>query len=348
MSIADPSSSPVPCSPERFVSQYIDTHTAGEPTRVVHQCDQEFMSLMPCDLVRRLSSDSDALRSSLINEPRGHEAMVGAILCQPKDPECCSGVVFINNEGYLGMCGHGAIGVAVALHYMGRIQPGNHFIDTPVGKVGLKLVGSNDVEINNVASYRFRHDVQVSVPELGVFHGDVAWGGNWFFLVKSCPWELTFDNIAKLTDYSIQIRDALSDQGITGKDGAFIDHVELFGPATTTGADSRNFVLCPGGAYDRSPCGTGTSAKLACLAADGRLAPGESWVQESIIGSQFVASYRTATDGTILPTICGQAYVCGEGRTIFQQNDPFAFGITGSGAQGRQALGKHSHGEAVQ
>ncbi|OYP28518.1 hydroxyproline-2-epimerase [Rhodopirellula sp. MGV] len=307
--------------------EYIDAHTAGEPTRVVIAGATELAMLTPKALVERLSNADDWIRASLIDEPRGHQAMVGAMLCQPANADCAAGVVFFNNTGYLGMCGHGAIGVAVVLGYLGKLVPGYHQLDTPVGTVGVNLIDSHQVEIKNVPSYRYRNDVTVRVDGIGEVTGDVAWGGNWFFLTQSCLLPLTTDNLAPLTDLSIRIQDALAQQGVTGANGAMIDHVEFFAPTETEDADCRNFVLCPGGAYDRSPCGTGTSAKLACLAAEGMLAPGEIWVQESIIGSRFVGTYELGTDGMILPTIRGSAYVCSEGRAVYQSDDPFACGL---------------------
>ena len=168
------------------------------------------------------------------------------------------------------------------------------------------------------------------MPGLGKITGDVAWGGNWFFLVNDHGQRIALDNVTLLTDYTTRMRHALNEQGISGADGAEIDHIELFAP-DPEGADSRNFVLCPGNAYDRSPCGTGTSAKLACLAADGKLAPGEVWTQASVIGSTFRASYERETaageGARIIPTLRGSAYVCAEATLLIDDADPFAWGI---------------------
>ena len=157
--------------------------------------------------------------------------------------------------------------------------------------------------------------------------GDIAWGGNWFFLIHGPPLPLTVDNIRSLSDAAQRVRDELNRQGVTGENGAEIDHIEFFGPPDSPRSDSRSFVYCPGGAYDRSPCGTGTSAKLACLAADGKLKPNIPWVQESIIGSRFTATYREGSRGQIIPEITGHAYVCSEGALIQQPDDPFRLGI---------------------
>jgi 4-hydroxyproline epimerase len=252
--------------------------------------------------------------------------MVGALLCEPDDPAAAAGVIFFNNVGYLGMCGHGTIGLVASLAHAGKIAVGRHRIDTPVGPVDATLNANGSVSVRNVPAYRHRRAVTVDVPGHGPLTGDVAWGGNWFFLVAEHGRELVPARIAGLTAFTEAIRDALHAQGITGADGAYIDHIELFADSPVAGVDSRNFVLCPGSAYDRSPCGTGTSAKLACLAADDALAPGEIWRQESIIGSVFEGSY--AIDGdALVPTITGYAHIMGEGRLVFDERDPFMLGI---------------------
>jgi proline racemase len=251
--------------------------------------------------------------------------MVGAILCPAPDAECVTGVIFFNNVGYLGMCGHGTIGVAVTLGHLGRIKAGRHHLETPVGRIPIEYDGSNTVSLENVPSYRHAKDVAVDVKGIGKVTGDVAWGGNWFFLVRDQLGPLDLAHVARLTDVTLRIRAALNENDITGSDGAEIDHVELFGPAADTRNQSRNFVLCPGGAYDRSPCGTGTSAKIACLAADGLLQPGESWRQESLLGSVFTASYRREGN-RIVPRISGQAYVTAEATLLVDETDPFTWG----------------------
>lgn len=307
---------------------YVDSHTEGEPTRVI-TAGVPSLGAGPVSKKLERLRECDWFRRCVILEPRGSDAVVGAVLCEPEAPGCVAGVIFINNAGYLGMCGHGAIGVAVTLHYLGHIGLGKHKIETPVGVVEVNLLEPHRVAIENVPSYRLHRQVTVDVPELGKFKGDVAWGGNWFFLTETIPCPLTLDNVAPLNSAAGKIRTALSAQGITGFDGAEIDHVEFFAPPSSPTLHSKNFVYCPGGAYDRSPCGTGTSAKLACLADDGKLAAGEVWLQESIIGSHFEASYRNGESNTIVPTIIGRAFVCGEGKLIRQADDPFINGISG-------------------
>jgi 4-hydroxyproline epimerase len=268
----------------------------------------------------------DEFRSAVVNEPRGSDAIVGALLCEPVDPSSAAGVIFFNNVGYLGMCGHGTIGLVVTLAYLDRIKPGLHRIETPVGTVEARLDGSHRVTIKNVASYRSSSRVAVDVPGYGTVHGDVAWGGNWFFLVEDHGQELSLAKLDDLTELTWRIRRELERQGITGDDGQEIDHIELFAPSEIEGIDSRNFVLCPGKAYDRSPCGTGTSAKLACLYADGKLAEGQVWRQESIVGSVFEGSV-SIIDGKIHPAITGAAFVTAEAELILDERDPFRMGI---------------------
>jgi 4-hydroxyproline epimerase len=307
----------------------IDSHTEGEPTRLIVSGGPDLGS-GPLDERRaRFAAEFDNVRSFAVNEPRGSDAVVGALLCEPVDPACAAGLIFFNNVGYLGMCGHGTIGAAVTLAHMGRIGPGTHRFETPVGEVTVELLGRNEVEIENVPSWRYRKDVAVAVDGLGTVVGDIAWGGNWFFLVGTPPLPLVMANIQDLTRAADAIARALETAGITGADGAKIDHVEFFGPPRDPAADSRNFVLCPGGAYDRSPCGTGTSAKLACLAADGKLGPGETWIQESIVGSRFAAQYRLGPEGRIVPRIRGRAYVVAEATLLRDPEDPFADGMRG-------------------
>jgi 4-hydroxyproline epimerase len=272
----------------------------------------------------------DGYRRAILCEPRGSDVLVGAYLLEPSDPSCVTGVIFFNNAGYLGMCGHGAIGVVATLAHMGRIQSGIHRIETPVGIVEAELRAGGVIACHNVPAYRLRTQVEVTVPGYGAVRGDIAWGGNWFFLVEHTS-ALTIESVHTLTDFTWAIRLALVDQGITGADGAEIDHVELFGEPHDQANQSRNFVLCPGKAYDRSPCGTGTSAKMACLAADGKLKAGEIWRQEGILGTVFTGSFEldggATTRERILPTISGSASITAESTLIFTPEDPFRMGV---------------------
>lgn len=325
----------------------IDSHTAGEPTRLVVTGGPDLGQGTLAERRERFRKEFDRFRSAIVNEPRGSDVMVGAFLCPPNDPSGVAGVIFFNNVGYLGMCGHGMIGAVVTLGHLGRIGVGTHRLDTPVGVVAVEYDGKNLVTVANVPSYRHRKDVSVHVEGIGTITGDIAWGGNWFFLVSAHGQTLEPGNVEALTQFTWKIRQALVAHRITGVDGAEIDHIELFGAPTKPApygarlADSRNFVLCPGKAYDRSPCGTGTSAKIACLIADGKLRPGEVWRQESIVGTIFEAwgtlAPSTLTSGPspegrreeILPFIRGSAYVTAEATLLLDDADPFQWGIRG-------------------
>jgi 4-hydroxyproline epimerase len=306
--------------------QVIDSHTGGEPTRLVVTGGPDLGSGPLAERLERFRNQHDHFRSAIVNEPRGSDVMVGALLCSPLDPTCAAGVIFFNNVGYLGMCGHGTIGLVATLAHMKRINSGQHKIETPVGTVTAVLHESGEVTVNNVASYRSAANVAVDVPGYGEVHGDVAWGGNWFFLVRNHSMELTLQNIDELTAFTWAIRKSLRDHGIAGADGKEIDHVELYGPSQLPGVDSKNFVLCPGKAYDRSPCGTGTSAKLACLYSDGKIAEGQTWRQESIVGSVFEGSV-TVHDGKVYPSIKGSAFVNAEAELVLDPRDPLCMGI---------------------
>lgn len=303
------------------VVRIVDSHTGGEPTRLVIEGGPDLGAGPLAERARRFRSEFDRWRSAVVNEPRGSDVLVGALLMEPHEPGCDVGVIFFNNVGVLGMCGHGTIGLVVSLARLGRVQPGVVRIDTPVGVVAATLHADGSVSVDNVPSQRRAARVTVAVEGLGPVRGDVAWGGNWFFLVEDHDQRLEPGNVGALVDYTARVRAAVNAQGFPE-----VDHVELFAPSPTPGVHSRNFVLCPGGAYDRSPCGTGTSAKLACLAADGKLAEGAEWVQESIVGSVFRGRYRRDGD-TILPTITGTAYVSGEGVLWLDPRDPFRWGI---------------------
>ncbi len=306
--------------------QVIDTHTGGEPTRVVIAGGPELGTGSMAERLAAFREGHDRFRSAVVNEPRGSDVMVGALILEPVDPSAAAGVIFFNNVGYLGMCGHGTIGVGVALQYGGKIGPGTHRLETPVGDVAITVEGPNTVAIDNVESYRHAKGIEIEVPGLRPYVGDIAWGGNWFFLVHDHGETIAPANIERLSDVTWRIRQELNARGIRGADGGEIDHIELFGPPGDPSADSKNFVLCPGRAYDRSPCGTGTSAKLACLVADGKLPEGRVWRQESIIGSVFEGSARVG-DGRIRPRIRGTAYVNAESTLIIDPSDPFAMGI---------------------
>ncbi|MBK6294456.1 MAG: proline racemase family protein [Rhodoferax sp.] len=303
----------------------LDSHTGGEPTRLVVGGFPDLGGLPLADAVRCLRTQHDHYRRAVVCEPRGSDVLVGALLLAPIHAQSLASVIFFNNVGYLGMCGHGTIGLMATLEHLGRVTPGSYAIDTPVGTVQARLHGQGRVSVENVRSYRHLASVTLNVDGYGRVVGDVAWGGNWFFLLDAGSMPLTLANVDALTRFAQAVRQALRAQGVTGRDGAEIDHIELMGPAHVAGHDGRNFVLCPGGAFDRSPCGTGTSAKLACLAADGKLAKDATWRQESVIGSVFDARFRPEGE-QIIPTITGQAFLSGELTLLLDPADPLCWG----------------------
>ena len=322
---------------------FLDSHTGGEPTRLIEDAASlDLGSGSVADKLSRLKTNHDTFRSQVLNEPRGSDVLVGALLVPPSDLSCQFGVIFFNNVGYLSMCGHGTIGVIVSLSYLGRITPGSYKIETPVGIVEAtlhpndfpRLLGEgreawvrsdypNRVSVRNIPAYRHLKQVAVEIDGRTI-HGDVAWGGNWFFLIHDHGLNVNLQNLDQLTDFAWRVREAYTLMGIVGADGHEVDHVELF--TDTPDADSKSFVLCPGKAYDRSPCGTGTSAKLACLSADGKLAEGQIWKQQSVIGSIFEGQIQIQ-NGSIIPTITGEAWVMAEGELLIDERDPFKDGI---------------------
>jgi 4-hydroxyproline epimerase len=303
--------------------QVIDSHTGGEPTRVVVAGGPDLGTGPLAERARVFREKFDSFRSCVVNEPRGSDVLVGALLCEPDDSANAAGVIFFNNVGVLGMCGHGTIGLAVTLAHLGKFAPGEHRIETNVGVVKVTLHDSHRVTVRNVPSFRLHTNVSVDVEGLGRVRGDIAWGGNWFFLVKEHREEISVRNVERLTDVTWRIRQAVN--------AAFpepVDHIELFGPPVDPANHARNFVLCPGKAYDRSPCGTGTSAKLACLYVDGELKPGEIWRQESITGSVFEGSVEPSCDGGVVsPSITGTAYIIAEAALLVDADDPLKDGI---------------------
>ncbi|PYE85524.1 proline racemase family protein [Pseudoroseicyclus aestuarii] len=305
----------------------IDSHTGGEPTRVILDGFPD-LGEGPLSLrATRLATDFRDTYRAVVLEPRGQVAMVGALLVPPTDPSCVTGVIYFDVEAVLGMCGHGTIGLAATLYHMGRIGLGSHRIETPAGIVTVELHDANTVTVTNIESRRVSHAVTVEVPGVGPVTGDVAYGGNWFFLVDASPVAVAPGNIRALTDAAVATREALHAQKIGGEAGEPVDHVIFYGPSDDPLVHSRNFVLCPDDAYDRSPCGTGSSARLACLAAEGRLGSGEEIVQHSVIGSAYRLSWMPGARGGVIPRITGQAFVMATAELIFDEADPFRHGI---------------------
>ena len=319
------STSEVGATPSRI--RVVDSHTEGEPTRVVIEGWPQPRGATMAERAADMRERFDHLRRAVVCEPRGHDAIVGALLTPPEHPDSAAGVIFFNNGTYLGMCGHGTIGVVRTLHYLGRIGAGSIRLDTPVGTVTAELSDSGTVTLENIPSYCHATDVAVDVPGVGRVVGDVAWSGNWFFITHHTPVAVSAANVRELTRFTQAVQDALNDAGITGANGVPIDHIEISAPPSRPDADSRNFVLCSGGEYDRSPCGTGTSAKLAILHARGELALGAEWHQESITGSLFTGWLTSNERGDLVPHIRGRAFVTGETTLLFEEGDPFLLGI---------------------
>ncbi|WP_170588745.1 proline racemase family protein [Ruegeria arenilitoris] len=305
----------------------IDSHTGGEPTRVILDGAPDLGSGPLSERAGLLATQHRRFWRSVMLEPRGQPAMVGALLVPSVDPSCVTGVIYFDVDAVLGMCGHGTIGLTVTLAHLGRIGVGTHRIETPAGVVTVKLHDPNTVTVTNIESRRVHQAVTIEVPDFGPVTGDVAYGGNWFFIVDPSPVPVEPANIRQLTDLGVAIRQASVGQGVGGEAGEPIDHVIFQEAAPDPDVHSRNFVLCPDDAYDRSPCGTGSSARLACLAADGRLAPDEEIVQASVIGSPYRLSYQPGPNGGVIPSITGQAFVMAESRLIFDPADPFRSGI---------------------
>lgn len=305
----------------------IDSHTGGEPTRVVVSGGPSLGFGALAERAQRLAEQHTSFWRSIMLEPRGQTAMVGALLVEPLDPTCVTGVIYFDAKAVLGMCGHGTIGLAVTLAHLGRIGSGRHKIDTPVGVIEVDLLDANTAAVTNVESYRARRAQQLNVDGIGTVTGDVAYGGNWFFIIDPSPVAIETGNISALSAAALAVRAAAHAQGVGGDDGQPIDHVIFQGPSQNAGVHSRNFVFCPDDTFDRSPCGTGSSARLACLAADGLLEPGQEIIQESVIGSTYRLSYQTGENGGVIPTIIGQAHIMAEATLVFQEGDPYKNGI---------------------
>lgn len=303
----------------------IDSHTEGEPTRMVVDGGPNLGTGSLSHRLEIFRRDFDGFRRALVNEPRGSEVAVGALLVPPLRATSTAGVIFFDNAQYLGMCGHGTIGVIVSLAFLGRIGPGEHSIETPVGTVRAVLRDDGAVSVENVESRCARLDVSIEVPGYGRVTGDVAWGGNWFFLLDEAPCPVSRENIPALSEFTKAVRTAIHQANITGDDGGAIEHVEVSGPSND-GADSRNFVLCPGGMYDRSPCGTGTSAKMAALYARGELTVGRIWKQEGILGGIFEGTVQPHGN-SVRPTITGHAYVTADANLLLDDRDPYRHGF---------------------
>lgn len=335
---------------ERIV-HVVDSHTAGEPTRVVTGGLPNVPGATMADKRAFLRQHCDALRSGLVCEPRGHDAIVAAYLLPPCDPTAHAGVVFANDVGYLGMCGHGAIGVATTLLAMGMVAPASADgdteirLDTPVGTVVAQVAVRDGrpgaVRLRNVPSFLHARDVEVPVEGIGRVTVDVAWGGNWFAILPEDELGVAVEpeRLPALLERTMAVREALIRHDVFGFDPATgapqeIDHVEVYRVLRHPDARvaTRTMTLCPGRAYDRSPCGTGTSAKIATLHARGEIAPGDVFVNQSVIGTEFrariLAVDRDGDRTLVTPEIEGQAWITGLQQLVFDPTDPLKSGLT--------------------
>jgi proline racemase len=311
---------------------FVDSHTAGEPTRVIVDGWPRPAGATMQERRESLRRDADHLRRAVVCEPRGHAAIVGALLTPAVNPDSAAGIVFFNNETYLGMCGHGLIGVVRTLAHLGRLGPGTSRFDTPVGTVAAELHDDGSVSFANVPAFCERRDVRLDVPGYGMVTGDIAFGGNWFFITHLANEPIGLDRVEPLTRATRAIQRALDDAGLRrmgqgATTAGDVDHIEISGPPSRADADARNFVLCSGGEYDRSPCGTGTCAVMAARHARGELALEQRWHQESVTGSMFTGWLTRRDDGALIPHIQGSAFITGEGTLHLDAADPFRFGF---------------------
>lgn len=310
----------------------IDSHTGGEPTRVILDGGPDLGRGPLAERAQILGDRHENFYKSVLREPRGQPAMVAALLTEPTDPTCAAGVIYFDVAAVIGMCGHGTIGLAVTLHHLGRIGLGRHRLETPVGVIEFELLDRNSVRVTNVESYVVKKDIRLDVPEYGLEYGTVcgtiAYGGNMFFITENVPIALETSQIGPLTIYANRIAQSIQDDGLNDGLSRPIDHIILQQQQPDgSSVFARNFVLCPDGTFDRSPCGTGCSAILACLADAGHLAAGDEIIQESIIGSSYCLSYKRGLKGGVVPMIEGQAWVTSESKLMFDESDPFPGGI---------------------
>jgi proline racemase len=317
----------------------IDTHTAGEPTRILTGYSKVQGSSI-FEIKRKLQAEHDWLRRFLLQEPRGHRDMFGAVLLPPKTRECDLGVIFMDNGGYLDMCGHGIIGAVTCAIETHIVKPKKEIlVDTPAGVVKARTATRKgkveSVSFENVPAFKMKSiQVQLEGKTVPV---DIAFGGNFFahLYAKEVALEIEPRNGSKFIDLGIRIRDAVNQRGkLVHPDKPGIGRVELVefsGPPKTEDANARNVVVFGQGQIDRSPCGTGTCAKMALLHSEGKLKIGEKFVHESILGTKFLGrllgTTRVGEYDAVVPEITGSASVTGFNRLVLDDNDPFEDGF---------------------
>jgi proline racemase len=326
--------------------QAVDSHTAAEPTRVITGGLPTIRGATMAEKRDQLRQEHDSIRKSLVLEPRGHDAIVLAFLLPPTRDDADLGVVFANDAGYLGMCGHGSIGLvttAVAMGLVPAVEPVTEIaLDTPVGlircRVAVEAGRPKSVTITNVPSFLYRQRVIVDVHGFGKVAADVAYGGNWFAFVEADQLGLVVEksHLPVLMQAATAIREALVREGVRGihpetGEEETVDHIKLFEALDGEHLGARSLTLCPGTAYDRSPCGTGTSAKLAVLHAKGELKQGEVFDSESVLGTKFMARIVGETTvgkyPAIVPEITGSAWITSFATFVIDPDDPCRLGI---------------------
>ncbi|MFW6692287.1 proline racemase family protein [Streptomyces sp. MAR4 CNX-425] len=324
----------------------VDSHTEGMPTRVVTGGVGVVPGATMAERRAYFAEHLDDVRRLLVNEPRGHAAMSGAILQPPTRPDADYGVLYIEVSGLLPMCGHGTIGVATVLVETGMVpvtEPVTRVrLDTPAGPVTAEVAVSGgraeSVTFRNVPSFALELDAAVEVPGLGRVTYDMAYGGNFYAILPADSLGIPFAKAEKqrMLDVGLAIMAAVNEQrrpvhpadpGIAG-----CKHVQLTAPPAGGGADARNAMVIHPGWFDRSPCGTGTSARMAQLYARGELALGADFVNESLLGTLFTGRLEeeTAVGGVRaqIPAVTGRAWITGMGQYLLDPEDPFPAGFT--------------------
>ncbi|MCX7884843.1 MAG: proline racemase [Caloramator sp.] len=324
----------------------VDSHTMGEPTRIVIGGVPVIPGKTMPEKKAYLEKNLDHIRTAIMHEPRGHKDMFGSIITQPTKEEADLGIIFMDGGGYLNMCGHGSIGALTVAVELGMVPVKEPYTDVVLeapaglvkGKVKVEDGKAKEVSIVNVPSFLYKQDVEVDVPEVGKLTIDISFGGSFFALVKSSDIaiDICTSNAQKLCDVGMKILKAVNEQVKVQhpvlEHIKSVDLVEIYGPAKNPKATLQNVVVFGQGQVDRSPCGTGTSAKLATLYAKGQLKINEEFIYESITGTMFKGRVLEETKvgdyKAIIPEITGSAYITGFNQFIIDPEDPLKYGFT--------------------
>jgi len=324
----------------------IDSHTMGEPTRVVVGGVPNIPGKTLPEKKAYLEKNMDYLRKAIMHEPRGHNDMFGSILVQPVSDEADIGIIFMDGGGYLNMCGHGTIGastIAVETGMVPKVEPYTELtLEAPAGLVKVRATVENgkvkEITFRNVPAFLYKQDVKINVPEIGEITLDISFGGSFFAIVdaKQLGVKIVPENATKLKDIGLKIRDIVNKeieiQHPTLEHIKTVDLVEIYDEPTNPEATLKNVVIFGEGQVDRSPCGTGTSAKLATLYAKGKIKEGELFVYESIIGTMFkgrvVGTTKVGDFDAVIPEITGSAYITGFNTFVIDEDDPMKYGFS--------------------